>query len=453
MKIGIIDDDKIVRFSISELLKNITDEIYQFESGEDFLEYLKSNNVDLAIIDYQLKGINGLQLLKEIKINYQWIEVVLITGFGSEKIAIEAIKSGAYDYIAKPFNNEEFLNRVNHIKEKIKLEDNAELFGSYFSPSMKSIVEKVKTLSKTDIPILITGESGTGKELIAKIVHYYSGRTGKFLAINCSSIPANLVESELFGAEKGSFTGANTRKIGFFEIANEGSLFLDEVGEIPYGMQAKLLRTIQESEIMRIGGGIPIKINTRIIAATNRDVEEEILNKKFRDDLFYRLNVGNIKIPPLRNRKEDIKPLAYVFLNEFNKKYKKNILGFSSTLLDSFLSYSWHGNIRELKNKIEEAFIFCNGDYISEQHLNLNILNSIKQTDSKKNNYNFSFDINELPEDLVEAKKIISNEFEKKFILYHLSKNNYNVNNTAQNIGLYRQELYKKIKILNIELP
>ncbi|HPO49432.1 MAG TPA: sigma-54 dependent transcriptional regulator [Spirochaetota bacterium] len=474
MNVLIVDDEPSLRFALSELLSGEKYSVFTAASGEETISILENQNIDIAILDYHLPGINGVELLTLIKQNYKWIQVILITAYGSETVAINAIKNGAYDYITKPFDNETLLNRLSHIRESIttKKNENEAAFGSYFSPIMISLIEKVKAVASADIPILITGESGSGKELIAKNCHYHSGRNGKFVSINCSAIPASLIESELFGSEKGAYTGAISRKTGLFELADNGTIFLDEIGETPLDIQAKLLRVLQEGEIVRVGGGLPIKINSRVVAATNRDLPTEIKNGNFREDLFYRLNVIEINVPPLRKRKEEIKPLATMFLNEFNNKYKKEILGFEEDAMESALNYSWRGNIRELKNRIEQATILCGKQWITA--LDMQISNEISNNNSfgasdnkteksdKKSEEVLDndktilerkniFDFQNLPTNLVAAKKDISLVFEKEFILYYLNKNGWNVKATSDEIGLCRQDLYKKMKSLGIQ--
>jgi DNA-binding NtrC family response regulator len=474
IKLLIVDDEESIRFALSELFNGQDFTIKTSSSGEEALNIIENEAIDIVIADYQLKGINGIELLKKIKVRYNHIQVLLITAFGSEDIAVTAIKNGAFDYISKPFKNEELINRVNHIKnvllnQKIQFEKDD---GYYFSGIMNSLIEKVKTVAKTDAPVLITGESGTGKELMARICHKYSNCSGKFVTINCSALPAALIESELFGAEKGSYTDAYKTKIGLFEAADQGTLFLDEIGDMPIELQSKLLRVLQEEEILRIGGNDPIKISTRIIAATNKNIENEVKNKTFREDLYYRLNVIRINIPSLRERKEEISPISLMFLNEFKKKYKKNIAGFDIHAQQLILDYSWPGNVRELRNKIEQAVILTNSEWIGINELfigekklisnKLENINEIRQNNEKNiklknkeidnsNLFAIKKEFNELPKDLIKAKKTISKEFEKKYIIYYLNKNNWNVSVTAKEIGLYRQDLYKKIKELNIK--
>ena len=455
MNILIVDDDKSIRYALKELLAKNNFNVLGAYSGEDAIDIIKKNDFQIILIDYQLPGINGLELLKKIKNYNNSIEVIFITAFGNENIAINAIKNGAYDYVAKPFDNEELLNRINHLKEKISYKNkvNENQFGFYYSPVMLSIIEKVKIIAKSDIPILITGESGTGKELIAKMIHYYSNRKGKFITINCSAIPCSLIESELFGAEKGSYTSAIKTKIGLFEEADKGTIFLDEIGEMSVEIQAKLLRVLQEGIITRIGSNKPIKLNTRVVAATNINISEEVKNKKFREDLYYRLNGLNIHLPPLRDRKEDIKYLSMVFLNYFSNKYEKKIKGFNENSIKFLYNNKWHGNIRELKSKIEQAVVLTSSEWLNLEYDDKGKIEN-KNNKSNNNEIKITFsddDFQILPAKIIKAKKIINNIFEKEFILYYLKKNNWKVSKAAKEMGLYRQDLYKRIKKYKIK--
>jgi DNA-binding NtrC family response regulator len=457
MNLLIVDDEVALRFAISELFESNNYTVSSAGSGEEALEILEQQHIEIAVIDFHMPGINGMELLSIIKEKYSWIEVIIITAFGSEETAVEAIRKGAYDYIAKPFNNMTLLNRVNHIRESKEASDKSgeTPFGHYFAPAMVEIVDKIKTIARTDIALLVTGESGTGKELIARACHHFSERNGRFVSVNCSALPASLIESELFGAEKGSFTGANKQKIGLFELADNGTIFLDEIGEMPFEMQAKLLRTLQESEIVRIGSGIPIKINARIVAATNRNLVEEVQEGRFREDLFYRLNVMHIDIPPLRNRREEIIPLARIFLEQFNRKYDRTITGFSEGALKAMESSPWQGNIRQLRNSIEQAVVLCSTEWIEEPGLTLDggipQQQVEKQQSQEETATGSPFNPAKLPTSMVEAKKIVTELFERDFILYYLDQNGWNVKQTAEQIGLYRQDLYKKMKTLGIQ--
>ena len=459
IKILIVDDEPSILFALEELFNCENYEVKSSASGEEALKILEKEIIEIALIDYQLKGMNGIELLKRIKEKFNHIQVILVTAFGSENIAVTAIKNGAYDYVTKPFSNEELLNRVGHIKNSLlyRKSKSDSYYGYYFSSLMNSIIEKVKIAAPTNAPVLITGESGTGKELIARLCHEHSKKSGKFVSINCSALPASLIESELFGAEKGSYTGAYKTKIGLFETADNGTLFLDEIGDMNIELQAKLLRALQEGEILRIGGNDAVKINSRIIAATNKNIEEEVKNKKFREDLYYRLNVIRIEVPPLRKRKDEIKPMVKMFIDGFNQKYGKNILGLDKNTFNSMEHYPWPGNIRELKNKIEQAVILTNTEWINEKELMVetqdfaSLHDAPQQQSSSQQNPLYRQVFSSLPKNLIKAKKIISKEFEKNYISFYLNENNWNVSKTARQIGLFRQDLHKKIKEFGIK--
>lgn len=443
MKILIVDDEKRVRFAINRLFKKEGDQIFEAESGERALDFLEENSVDAAIVDYQMPGMNGIELLKVIKEKYPALQVLIITAFGDEKVAIQAIKAGAYDYIKKPFDNQVLTNRMSHIRSHVEAnkEKGPTYYGSYFSSKTKGILQKIETIAQTGLPLLVTGESGTGKELIAKTCHSYSGRKGPFIAINCSALPETLIESELFGAEKGAYTGADKRKIGFFELAQGGTIFLDEISEMPLEMQAKLLRVLQEREIVRVGGGLPVAIDARVIAATNKDIALQTASSLFREDLYYRLNGVNIHLPPLRERQEEIEALAQLFLQKFNKQYEKTITGFTDEVLESFHNYRWPGNIREMQNKIEQAVVFCREQWIGKSYLSLDTDQEKKGEDSKNEQGALSFYAH-FPGNLTEAKA----QFEKEYLHFYLKQCLWNIKKTATTLGIYRQDLHKKIK-------
>lgn len=481
--IYIIDDDEGLRFAIKNLfIKNriaIKENIFAYSDGESFLSKFSPENKSIIILDYQLPGMNGLFIVDKILNIQKDAYIIFLTGFGNEKLAIKAIRKGVYDYIAKPFNNEELLNIISHIIEKISLLKKIETedTGFYFSDKIKKIIEKVKTVAQSDAPVLFIGETGTGKELFSKMVHNHSKRKGKLISINCSAIPENLFEYELFGAEKGAFTGAYKKRTGFFELADKGTLFFDEIGDMPLPLQAKLLRVLQESIFYRIGGSIPVKIDVRIVSSTNKDLQKLVKEGKFRNDLYYRISTFSFHIPPLRERKDDIIPLAKLFLQQFSKKYKKFVTDFDTKVYNFLLSYPWPGNIRELKNFIEKIVILTNSDIIRindikeflyefKDNINFDMdNNNIKRIKNIKGNIDDdniniypegheTFEIKgfeRIPETLKEAKKLFVEEFERKFIYYHLKKNNFNVAETARKIGMYRQDLYKKIKHLGLK--
>lgn len=453
MKILIVDDEKSIRFAIRKLFEKKGDILFEASSGEEALDFLKENQVDAAIVDYQMDKMTGLELLKEIKEHYRSVQVLIITAVGNERVATQAIKAGAYDYIKKPFDNQTLLNRMDHIRLTLdaRAGQSPKQYGYYLSPESAAILKKIETIAKTGLPVLITGESGTGKELIAKTCHSYSERPGRFIAVNCSALPAALIESELFGAEKGAYTGSAKTKQGFFELANGGTIFLDEIGELPLELQATLLRVLQENEIVRVGGGLPIPIDARVIAATNRRLTGEEGAQNFREDLYYRLNVVNLHLPPLRERHGEVLALALIFLNEFNQKYGKKITGFTDGVLGLFEHYSWPGNIRQLRNMVEQAVVFCSAEWINESLITLpgdpagpDFSKAAKAPENSPGPY-----FTRLPANLTAAKQ----QFEKEYLAYYLDKNEWNIKKTAGIIGMYRQDLHKKIKKYGLTGP
>jgi len=392
INILIVDDDSSLRNMLSIVLRKEGYSISNAEDGRNALKFLRKNNTDLIISDIKMPDISGIELLKKVKTINKELPFILITAFSSTNDAIEAMKLGADDYITKPFNLDELKIIINQTLHKKNIEkENVELkialtqqttfekiVGN--SPQMLKIFELIKTISQTDSTVLISGESGTGKELIAHAIHNKSPRNNRsFISINCGAIPENLLESELFGHEKGSFTDAFREKKGLFEIADKGTLFLDEIGEMPQQMQVKLLRAIQERKIRKVGGSNEIDIDVRIIASTNKDLKEAIETNNFRSDLFFRLNVISINVPSLKSRKEDIPALMSHFLNIYNIKFNKNILSFDKNVIDIFLNYSWPGNIRELENYIERAVALEQSSSISKNTLPADLIYSIPE--------------------------------------------------------------------------
>jgi DNA-binding NtrC family response regulator len=369
-KILIVDDEAIVRDFVSEVLLRMGYAPLSVESGEKALEYLKRGEYDVLITDIKMPGISGIDLLKMTLDLWPDCRVIIITAFGTIEQAVGAMKLGAHDYITKPISPEhielvvskaleyktlKLENRIlrREISEKYSFEN---IIGK--APSMKKVFELIRRASPADSTILISGESGTGKELVARAIHYNSARSnGPFVKMNCAALPEGLIESELFGHEKGAFTGAIRATRGRFELADGGTLLLDEISEIPPSLQAKLLRVLQEKEFERIGSGQTIKTNVRVIATSNRDLKEEVGNGKFRDDLFYRLNVIPIELPPLRRHQEDIPLLCDYFLNKFAQKMGVPSKTLSDKASQLLFSYPWPGNVRELENVIERATV------------------------------------------------------------------------------------------------
>lgn len=372
----VVEDDTESRAAMLKVLESAGYKTMEADNGQQALDLLLESNVDVIVTDLRLPVMDGVELLKRAKAADQEIEVIMITGHGTVEVAVEAIKEGAYDFITKPVKKAQLLHAVDKASEKQYLQrENKELRSQlsqndakhfvYASPEMRNIARMVEQVAASTATVLITGESGTGKEVVADAIHAASPRRGRpFIKVSCAALPETLLEAELFGYEKGAFTGANTRKEGRFELANGGTLFLDEIGEISLGVQVKLLRVLQDGKFERLGGTRTIDADVRILTATNKDLQKEIEEKRFREDLYYRLNVINLRIPPLRERKEDIQLLAMHFLKIYADKDKKQIEGLSEDAMLALTSYDWPGNVRELENAIERAVVFTAGKLV-----------------------------------------------------------------------------------------
>jgi DNA-binding NtrC family response regulator len=383
-KILVADDEQNLRRVLAAMLRRDGHEVVLAASGLEAIDHLAE--VDIVITDLRMPGADGMEVLRTATRNHPHVPVIMITAYGSVGQAVEAIKAGAFDYIEKPFEQDSIrviVDKAIGQASANKLAPRSLLYqvegdsrGKYGlvgqSSEMQGIFAVIEKVADTPSTVLITGESGTGKELVAKALHEQSSRKHQpFIKINCAAIPKTLMESELFGYEKGAFTGATSSKPGRFELADGGTLFLDEIGEIPVEMQVKLLRAIQESEFERVGGLKTIKVDVRLITATNRDLEQEIARGNFREDLFYRLNVVPLQIPPLRQRKGDIPLLVAHVIKKFNERLKKSITGIADDALAALEAHTWPGNIRELENVLERTILFCKGDRIERQDLQL----------------------------------------------------------------------------------
>lgn len=382
-KLLVADDEKNLRWALEKALKKSGYLVITAENGQEAWEKIVGESVDLVILDQKMPIMDGLKTLGKIKSNYPKLPVIMLTAFGSLENAVEAIKLGAFDYLAKPFDLKELKLKIakaleiNSLYEQIEYlqETVSQRFNGYQligeSSAMKKVLDFIKKVANTNASVLIEGETGTGKELVARSIHVESSRAKKnFIAINCAALPENLLESELFGYEKGAFTGALNTKLGRFELGNGGTVFLDEVGEIPLSMQVKLLRFLQEKEFERLGGTQTLKVDVRIITATNRNLKEMVSRGEFREDLYYRLNVLPLYLPPLRERKEDIMILAEHFLAKFSEENRLKKF-FSAEALAALRNYPWPGNIRELENVVERAVIISQGDVIGPESLGL----------------------------------------------------------------------------------
>jgi two-component system, NtrC family, response regulator HydG len=372
----VVEDDTENRTAIVKVLQSADYKVLETDNGQQALDIINEEDVDIVVTDLRLPVLDGVELLKRAKAVEQDLEIIMITGHGTVEIAVEAIKEGAYDFITKPVKKAQLLRAVEKAAEKQYLSrENRELRQQlsqsgarrivYASGEMRNIVRMVEQVAPSTATVLISGESGTGKEVVADAIHAASPRRLKpLIKVSCAALPDTLLESELFGYEKGAFTGANARKEGRFELANGGTLFLDEIGEISPAVQVKLLRVLQDGKFERLGGTRTIDADVRIIAATNKDLHKEVEEKRFREDLFYRLNVINIRIPSLRERKEDVQLLAMHFLKLYADKNNKPIESFTEEAMLALTSYDWPGNVRELENSVERAVVFTNGKQI-----------------------------------------------------------------------------------------
>jgi len=377
-KVCLVDDEALMRDSLSSVLRRKGHSVECFASAEDALEALREGSFDVVVTDLKMPGMDGVQLLRQMRSNGCDASVIVMTAYGTVSSAVEAMKLGAFDYIEKPFNAEEICLLVERAAQvsRLKRENEAlraslrefdpprELVGS--SPAMRQVREQIAKVAKSDSTVLIQGESGTGKELVARAIHAASPRAGRpMLCVNCAALSSTLLESELFGHEKGAFTGADRTRKGRFELADGSTLLLDEISEIPVNLQGKLLRVLQEREFERVGSSVTRKVNVRVIATTNRDLERWVEEGKFRQDLYFRLSVLPIYLPPLRQRVEDIPELVSYFLERLARKTGRKPLRVSSEAMDLLMAYSWPGNVRELENLIERAHVLCDDEEIT----------------------------------------------------------------------------------------
>jgi two-component system response regulator HydG len=378
----VVDDDLANLASLQRVFEREGLHVLAAEDGKSALEVLRKNRVNVVLTDLMMPGISGTDLLKTARTLAPESEVVLMTAFGTVETAVEAMKDGAYDFITKPFKRVQVVRCVRRALEKqsLLLENRdlkarletmmqqKDIIGS--SMAIKRTIDMVQQVAPSAATVLLQGESGTGKELFARALHRLSPRAERpFIAINCAAIPENIIESELFGYEKGAFTGATARKEGRFKLADGGTLLLDEIGELSPSVQVKLLRALQEGEFERLGGTQTVRVDVRIVAATNKNLAEEVRRGRFREDLFYRLNVITIDLPPLRDRRDDVPLIATHFLRQFCEKNRKEIRGFQRDALDALVSWDWPGNVRELENTIERAVVLCKGDTIRREDL------------------------------------------------------------------------------------
>ncbi len=450
----IVDDNRDMQFTISNILKDQGYETITAGDGERAIKEVKTKSPNLVLLDIKLPGMDGMKILEELKQIDKDVIIIMLTAFGAVKDAVRAMRLGAFDYISKPFDNEElvliikkalqtqYLSREvevlkRRLSEKLVID---EVMGN--SPAIKQVLKQVEIIAPTSMTVIIQGESGTGKELIAQMIHQKSLRKVKpFIAIDCGAIPESLMESELFGYEKGAFTGADSPKEGKFEVAHQGSLFLDEVANLSQGMQAKLLRVIQERKLQHLGGKRDISIDVRIIVASKTNLSEGTRCGHFRDDLFHRLNEFHINLPLLKERREDIPALVKYFLEEANQELNKNVKSISSQTMKFLLDYPWPGNVRELKNVIKRAVLLSDAETILPEYISVNHTPQ-DPTLTKSDTF-------ELKED--SSLEALSEDFERKLIKAALQKSGGNRNEAARCLKINRKALYRKMKSLGLD--
>jgi len=440
-KILVIDDEQNIRKMLTRVLSPEGFIVKEANNGLEALKRLQEENYSLVLLDLKMPGLNGIETLKEIRENDLNLPVIMMSAYGSIPEAVEAMKLGALDYLIKPFDIEELkiiikraikqyeleVENIYYREEEEKRFNFDEIIGK--SSSINKVLEMVKSVASTPATVLITGENGTGKELIARAIHKNSLRKNSpFVVVNCVAFSPNLLESELFGHEKGSFTGAIAKRIGRFEMANGGTIFLDEIGEMDLTIQTKLLRVLQEREFERVGSSRTIKVDVRILSATNKDLKKEIEERRFREDLFYRLNVFSVDVPPLKERKEDIPLIVEHLTGKYNKILNKKVKKVSAKAMELLLDYNYPGNIRELENIIERSMIMAKDEIIDEKYFNFI---------SK--------------EEYIEKKGTLK-ETEKELIIKYLIQNKGNRTKTAEILGISRRSLQNKIKEYQINL-
>lgn len=459
----IVDDDKSIRYS----LKRIFEEHYLVltaQNGEEALALFQQNSPDLIIMDIRMPGQSGIELLKEMRSRDPKSLAILMTAYGTTETAIEAMKWGAFDYILKPFSipkMKELVEKALSLRRMMKEEIPYTLEGEQdagkerivgSSPKMQEIYKLIGQIAPSDVTVLLRGESGTGKELIARAIYHHSLRSSRpFLPVNCAAIPDTLLESELFGHERGAFTGAIFRRIGKLEQCHGGTLFLDEIGDMSLSTQAKILRVLQEKKFERLGGKETIQVDVRFIVATNKNLEEAIAKGTFREDLYYRLNVVSLHIPPLRERKEDIPALIDYFINRFNLEFKKKILGMTPEAVKKMVSYHWPGNVRQLENVIKRAVVLCHGEWILEDQILLELKEERREVGEEVKKKTFEDLLNSLFEELLRASSLhkdldLISLLEKEIIVRALQKTNGNQVQAAKLLGINRNTLRSKME-------
>jgi len=463
----IVDDDKSIRYSLKRMLEEHFS-ILTAQNGEEGLMRMKESSPDLIIMDIKMPGRSGIEVLKEMKSIDPKSLVILMTAYGTTETTIEAMKFGAFDYILKPFPIPQMKELVQkaialrklmkeevsyaHEPDQEKVEE--QIIGS--SPKMQEIYKVIGQVAPSDVTVLIRGESGTGKELMARAIYHYSLRSSyPFLPVNCAAIPDTLLESELFGHEKGAFTGAISRRIGKLEQCQGGTIFLDEIGDMSFSTQAKLLRIIQEKTFERLGGRETIRVDVRFIVATNKDLEEAMVKGEFREDLYYRLNVVSLRVPPLRERKEDIPGLTSYFLKRFNRELKRKVIGITPEAMEKIASYSWPGNVRQLENVLKRAMLLCQGEWILDDQLLLEV-EERREAGEGRERKTFEDLLDSLFSELAETSSAredidMVSAIEKGLIIRALQKTNGNQVQAASLLGINRSTLRGKMDRYHIK--
>ena len=456
--IFVVDDDNVIRANLQEFLQMEGHEVETFSSGEDALSRMSNDVPDLMLIDLRLPGIDGLDLLEKVKNESQSVQVVIITGHAEISSAVKAMKLGARDYIKKPFDMEEISIIVQKAESAGKMDEHlaylhkeeqtrlgfGEIIGT--SEAIKSIFRFVRQVANSPkTTVLIRGETGTGKELVARAIHSNSERSkNPFIEVNCSAFQETLLEAELFGHEAGAYTDAKERKKGLVELSHEGSFFLDEIGDMSLGLQSKVLKVIEEQVFRRVGGTKLITVDTRIISATSRNLEELVSEDKFRQDLYYRLNVAMVELPPLRDRDEDIILLAEHFVGVYNAEFKRNIRGLLPEVKSMMMRYSWPGNVRELKNVIERAVLFEEGEYISTE--SIKIIESSQSSQTSETVAQATAQLSDIQEEGISL-----DEIERSLIQKALESANGNQTRAAQMLGISREKIKYRMKKHNLK--
>lgn len=453
----VVDDEEAIRTSLRSILEDEGYDVSVAANGVEALKIYGTDPPDLMILDIWMPEMDGLETLRRVKEFAPTTQVMMISGHGSIETAVKAIKLGAYDYIEKPLSLENVTLRVKHALEQFRLaqenrslrtkvQQKFELVGQ--SPAMQRLRELIVTAGPTNSRVLIGGENGTGKELVARAIHMHSTRSDHpFVAVNCAAIPETLIESELFGHEKGSFTGATSMKRGQFEQADGGTLFLDEIGDMSLSTQAKVLRALQEQQFTRVGGTKLMKVDVRVLAASNKDLEKEISKGHFREDLYYRLNVVPIVVPPLRERREDIPALVRHFMKTHVEEQGLRMKDVSPEAMAVFQQYEWPGNIRELRNLIERLMIMVPGFVIEASHAAMSLQGRTSGVVPLANNT-----ANPLLAKSYDSLRDARNAFEKEYISRKLREHHWNISRTAEDLKIERSHLHRKIKLLDVEM-